>query len=149
MLDVVKRYISWTIYLWHLLPLVRLQWLITQRVCLNTALELNAVTSGKGAPPRGNPKLSNCLKNLLSWGTYLRSSWFAVDSGRQYCFWNLIKGIVSRDWEQIQWIPSVKSEKCRVAGAYFFPVLMPFSCFNSKNMCFVSFSFDSYSANDK
>jgi hypothetical protein len=32
---------------------------------------------------------------------------------------------------------------------HFFPNLMPFSCFNSKNACFGSFSFDSYSANDK
>ncbi len=32
-----------------------------------------------------------------------------------------LKGIVSRDWEQIQWIPSGWSEECRVAGAYFFP----------------------------
>jgi hypothetical protein len=59
------------------------------------------------------------------------------------------KGIVCQDWEQIQWIPSAKSEECRVAGAYFFPVLMPLSCFNSKNACFGGFSFDSYSANDK
>ncbi len=60
-----------------------------------------------------------------------------------------LKGIVSRDWEQIQWIPSDRSEECRVAGAYFFPILMSFSCLNSKNACFGGFSFDSYSANDK
>ncbi len=56
-------------------------------------------------------------------------------------FYRLIKGIVSRDWEQIQWIPSDWSEECRVAGAYFVPVLMPFSCFNLKNAWFGSFSF--------
>jgi hypothetical protein len=60
-----------------------------------------------------------------------------------------LKGIVSGDWEQIQWIPSDKSEECRVAGAYFFLILMSFSCFNLKNACFGGFSFDSYSANDK
>ncbi len=61
----------------------------------------------------------------------------------------LLQGIVSRDSEQIQWIPNDRSEECRVTGAYFFPVVMPFSCFNSKNACFGGFSFDSYSANDK
>ncbi len=61
----------------------------------------------------------------------------------------LFKGIVSQDWEKIQWIPSDRFEEWRVAGAYFFPDLMPFSCLNSKNACFGSFSFDSYSANDK
>jgi hypothetical protein len=59
------------------------------------------------------------------------------------------KGIVSRDGEQIQWIPSDRTEEYRVAGAYLFTVLMPFLCFNLKNACFGGFSFDSYSANDK
>jgi hypothetical protein len=42
-----------------------------------------------------------------------------------------------------------RSEECRVAGEYFIPIFIPFSCFNSKNACFGGFSFDSYSANDK
>ncbi len=41
---------------------------------------------------------------------------------------SVLKGIVSRDWEQIQWIPSDRFEECRVAGAYFFSVLKPFLC---------------------
>ena len=60
-----------------------------------------------------------------------------------------IKGIVSRDWERLQWFPSVRSEECRVTGAYFYSILMPFWCFNSKKACFCGFSFDSYSANDE
>jgi hypothetical protein len=56
---------------------------------------------------------------------------------------------VSGDWEWIQWIIIVRSEECRVAGAYLYSVLMPFSCFISKNACFGGFSFDSYSANDE
>ncbi len=39
---------------------------------------------------------------------------------------------MSRDWERIQWILSVRSEECRADGAYFYSVFMPFSCFNSK-----------------
>jgi hypothetical protein len=42
-----------------------------------------------------------------------------------------------------------RCEEHRVAGAYFYSILMPFSCLNSKNACFGGFSFDSYSANDK
>ncbi len=43
-----------------------------------------------------------------------------------------IKGIVSRVWEQLQWHPSDRSEEFRTAGAYFYSLFMPFSCFNSK-----------------
>jgi hypothetical protein len=50
------------------------------------------------------------------------------------------KGIVSWDWEQIQWILSVRYDECRVAGAYFYSV---------KYTCLDGFSFDSYSVNDK
>ncbi len=35
------------------------------------------------------------------------------------------------------------------AGAHFYSVLMPVSCFISKNGCFGDFSFYSYSVNDK
>jgi hypothetical protein len=42
------------------------------------------------------------------------------------------KGIVSRVWEQLQWNPNDRSEEFRTAGAYFYSLLMPFSCFNSK-----------------
>jgi hypothetical protein len=41
---------------------------------------------------------------------------------------------------------SVRSEECRVAGAYLYSVLMTFSCFTSKNACFGDFSFDSHCA---
>ncbi len=44
---------------------------------------------------------------------------------------------------------SIRSEECRVVGAYFYSVLVPFSCFNWKKAWFGGFSFDSYSANDK
>jgi hypothetical protein len=30
-----------------------------------------------------------------------------------------LKGIMSGNWEWIQWIPSVRYKECRVAGAYF------------------------------
>jgi hypothetical protein len=51
----------------------------------------------------------------------------------QFSMMLTVKGIVSRDWEQMQWIPSDRSEECRVAGTYFFLFRwMPFSCINSK-----------------
>ncbi len=60
-----------------------------------------------------------------------------------------VKGIVSQDGEWTQWILSVKSGKCKVAGAYFYSILMSFSSFHSKNVRFGGFSFDSYSADKK
>jgi hypothetical protein len=60
-----------------------------------------------------------------------------------------LKGIVSRVWEQLQWHPSDKSEEFSIAGAYFYSLLITFSCFNSQNACCSGFSFDSYSANDE
>jgi hypothetical protein len=43
-----------------------------------------------------------------------------------------LKGIVSQVREQLQWNPSDRSEEFRTAGAYFYSLLMPFSCFSSK-----------------
>jgi hypothetical protein len=40
-------------------------------------------------------------------------------------------------------------KKLRIAGAYFYCFLMPFSCFNFLKASFVGFSFDSYSADDE
>jgi hypothetical protein len=37
----------------------------------------------------------------------------------------------------------------RDVGAHFYPVLMPFSCFNYKRACIGDFSFDSHSGNDE
>jgi hypothetical protein len=59
------------------------------------------------------------------------------------------KRIVSRVWEQLQWNPSDRSEEFRTAGAYFYSLLMPFLCFNSKKAYCGGFSFDSNSANDE
>jgi hypothetical protein len=92
----------------------------------------------------------NCLP-ISEGPTFLKSLHRAVNTSLKWDI-NLslyLKGIVSRDWEQIHWIPSDWSEECRVAGAYFFPFLKPFLCFNLKNAWFGGFSFDSYSANDK
>ncbi len=61
----------------------------------------------------------------------------------------ILKGIVSRVWEQLQWNPSDRSEVFRIAGAYFYSLLTPFSCFNSKKAFCGGFSFDSNSANDE
>jgi hypothetical protein len=60
----------------------------------------------------------------------------------------LLKGIVSRFREQLQWNPSDRSEEFRTAGAYFYSLLMPFSCFSYKKAFCGGFSFDSHSAND-
>ncbi len=60
-----------------------------------------------------------------------------------------LKGIVSRLWEQLQWNPSDRSEEFRTAEAYFYSLLMPFSCFTSKKAFCGSFSFDSNSAKDE
>jgi hypothetical protein len=60
-----------------------------------------------------------------------------------------IKEIESRVLEQLQWNPSDRSEEFRVAGAYFYSLFLPFSCFNSKKACRGSFSFDSHSTNDE
>jgi hypothetical protein len=62
---------------------------------------------------------------------------------------HILKGIVCRVWEQLQWHPSDRSEEFRIAGAYFYALFIPFSCFNSKKACCSGFSFDSYSANDE
>ncbi len=42
----------------------------------------------------------------------------------------LLKGIVSWDWDWLEWIVNERSKGLRVAGAYFYCFLMPFSCFN-------------------
>ncbi len=62
---------------------------------------------------------------------------------------SIFKGIVSRVWEQLQWHPSDRSEEFRITGAYFYSLLIPFSCFNSKKTHYSGFSFDSYSANEE
>ncbi len=56
---------------------------------------------------------------------------------------------MSRVWEQLIWNPSDKSEEFRIAGTYFYSLLMPFTWFNSKKACFGGFSFDNHSANDE
>jgi hypothetical protein len=61
---------------------------------------------------------------------------------------NGLKGIVSRVWGQLQWIPSDRSEEFRIAGAYIYSLLTLFSCFNSKKACFGGFLFDSHSVYD-
>ncbi len=66
-----------------------------------------------------------------------------------YFLWINFKGILSRVREQLQWHPSDRSEEFRITEAYFYSLLIPFSCFNSKKACCSSFSFDSYSANDQ
>jgi hypothetical protein len=55
-----------------------------------------------------------------------------------------LKGIVSRVGEQLQWIPSDRSEEFRIAGTYYYLLLMPFLCFDPKAACFGGFSFDSH-----
>ncbi len=61
-----------------------------------------------------------------------------------------IKGIVSWDWDWLEWIVNEISKELRIAGAYFYCFLMPFSCFNlKKKTSFVCFLFDSYSADDE
>jgi hypothetical protein len=72
----------------------------------------------------------------------------SLQTGWQVLYFQTVKRIVSRDRVWIQWILTVRSEECRVAGEYFYSALMPFSCFNLKNVCFGCFSLDSYSAHD-
>ncbi len=60
-----------------------------------------------------------------------------------------LKGIVSWDWDWLEWIVNERSKELRIAGAYFYCFLMPFSCFNLQKASFVGFSFDSYSADDE
>jgi hypothetical protein len=56
---------------------------------------------------------------------------------------------VSQVLEQLQWNPSDRSEEFRTAGAYFYSLFMPFSCFKSEKAFCGGFSFDSHSANDE
>jgi hypothetical protein len=145
-------------------------WLICYKD--NTCPSSQGHQPDRQAPPPRTCTVSNCYEGMQHtphhWGGMQYAPWKTSNIFKmnlwyysvlhticwQYCTCEYllrfsIKGIVSRDWEQIQWIPSDWSEECRVAGAYFSPVLKPFLCFNLKNACFGGFSFDSYSANDK
>ncbi len=59
------------------------------------------------------------------------------------------KGIVSRDWGQIHWISSDRSEEFRVTRAYFYVFLSKFLWFTSKKSGLSGFLLSNYSANDK
>ncbi len=40
------------------------------------------------------------------------------------------KRIVSWDWDWLEWIVNQRSKELRIAGAYLYCFLMPFSCYN-------------------
>ena len=48
----------------------------------------------------------------------------------QYMRMNNIKGIVSRDWGELQMIPVDSSEVFSIAGSYLYSFLTTFSCLN-------------------
>ncbi len=107
-----------------------------------------AVLNSDHGPVLG--RLVRCLGFLVLYILWLPPSSLSPSSNRVSK--NIIsglKGIVSWDWDWLEWIVNERSKELRIAGAYFYCFLMPFSCFNYQKASFVGFSFDSYSADDE
>ncbi len=62
-------------------------------------------------------------KNCTTGSTHLSGSHLIISH-------TTFKGIVSWDWDRLEWIVNERSKELRIAGAYLYCFLMPFSCFN-------------------